>query len=179
VEATARALFVSGSIAAGKTTIAEAAAGVLADAGVAHGLIDLDWLCQASPARPDDPFQSELGFENLAAVWPHYAARGIRRLVVARVIESRRWRARCEASLAGAEVTVVRLDASRATRRERIEAREIDPRWRDRFLARTDELETILDRDDVADFRVVNDARPPHVVAHEMLERAGWLAPEP
>jgi adenylylsulfate kinase len=178
VEVRARALFVSGTIAAGKTTIAEAAAGVLADAGVPHGLIDLDWLCQAYPAPPEDPFHNALGFENLAAVWPHYAARGIRSLVVARVIESRRWRDRCESSLAGVEITVVRLVASRSTRHERIVQREVDPLWRDRFLSRTGELEEILDRDDVADFRLDNDGRPPRAVATQMLKKAGWIERE-
>jgi hypothetical protein len=178
VEAPARALFVSGTIAAGKTTVAEAAAGLLTEAGVPHGLIDLDWLAQAYPAPPEDPFHNQLGFENLAAVWPHYAARDIRTLVVACVIESAGWRERCEAALPGVAVTVVRLVASRATRRARIEARELDPRWRDRFLSRTDELERILDHHDVADLRVANDGRPPRAVAAEMLGKAGWLGTE-
>jgi hypothetical protein len=60
----------------------------------------------------------------------------------------------------------------------RIEARELDPRWRDRFLSRTDELEAILDRDDVADLHVDNDRRSPRDVASEMLEKAGWLGQE-
>jgi adenylylsulfate kinase len=166
---------VSGTIAAGKTAVAEAAAGILTDAGIANGVIDLDWLCQAAPAPAEDPFQNELAFENLAAVWPHYRARGIRRLIVARVIESRRWRARCEAALPDAAVTVVRLRASAVTRRERIERRELDPRWRDRFLVRTVELEEILDREDVADFRIDNDERSPRAVASEMLEKARWF----
>jgi hypothetical protein len=110
-------LFVSGTIGAGKTAIAEAASGLLTDAGTPHGLIDLDWLCQAYPAPPEDPFHNELGFENLAAVWPQYEARGIGTLVVARVIESRHWRDRCEHAMAGVAITVVRLDASRSTRR--------------------------------------------------------------
>jgi adenylylsulfate kinase len=169
-------LFVSGTIAAGKTTIAEAAAGILTDAGIAHGLIDLDWLAQAEPAPPEDPFQNELAFENLAAVWPNYAARGIHRLVVARVVENRRWRERAEIALRGVSVTVVRLVASVPTRRARIERRELDPGWRDRFLARTVELDDILDRDDVAEYRVDNDGRSPRAVAAEMLEKVGWLS---
>ncbi len=109
-------MFVSGTIAAGKTTVAEAASGLLTDAGIPHGVIDLDWLCQAYPAPPGDPFNDELAFENLAVVWPHYAARGIRRLVVARVIESPRWRARAEASLPEVTVAVARILASVSTR---------------------------------------------------------------
>lgn len=166
----------SGTIAAGKTAVAEAAAGLLTDAGIPHGVIDLDWLCQAYPAPPEDPFHNELAFENLGSVWPHYAARGIRRLVVARVIESRRWRDRAEASLPGVALTVVRLHTSPPTRRERIVRRELDPLWRDRFLARTVELEEILDREDVADYRVDNDGRPPRAVAVEVLEKADWLS---
>ena len=67
---------------------------------------------------------------------------------------------------------------SRSTRRERIVQREHDPGWRDRFLSRTEELEEILDRDDIADFRLDNDGRPARAVATEMLEKAGWISRE-
>jgi hypothetical protein len=170
-----RAIFVSGTIAAGKTTVAEAASGLLSAAEVPNAVIDLDWLCQAYPTPADDPYNNRLGFENLAAIWPNYAARGIRRLVVARVVESRRWRDEAEAALPGVEVTVVRLAASVRTRRERIVRRELDSGWRDRFLVRTVELEALLDGDDVADVTVDNDERAPRDVATEVLEKAGWL----
>ena len=170
-----KAIFVSGTIAAGKTTVAEAAAGLLTVTDVPNAVIDLDWLCQAYPAPADDPYHNRLAFENLAAVWPNYAARGIGRLVVARVVESRRWRDEAEASLPGVQVTVVRLTASLRTRRERIVRRELDPAWRDRFLVRTVELDAILDAEDVAEVTIDNDGRAPREVAADALRKAGWL----
>ncbi len=175
----AEALFVSGTIAAGKTAVAGAAAGLLGDAGIPNAVIDLDWLCQAFPAPAVDPFHNELAFTNLTSIWPNYATLGIERLVVARVIESPRWRARAAASLPGVRISVARITASLETRRGRIVAREIDPRWRDRFLDRTVELEQTLDEQRIEDAVFDNDGATPREVARTLLEWAGWLAERP
>lgn len=159
-------LLVSGALGVGKTRTAEALRDLLVAEGEHVGVIDLDWLCQADPAPDDDPWNDRLGLANLAAVWPHYLAAGVRVLVVARVVEDR---VPYEAALPGADVRLVLLEASSTTRAARLTAREPEGSWRDGHLARTDEMAVRL-RAVPADLRVDDDGRTPAEVAREVLD---------
>jgi hypothetical protein len=46
---------------------------------------------------------------------------------------------------------------------------------RAKFVARARELQQVLDAAQLEDFTVVNDGRSVTDVAHEVLQRAGWL----
>lgn len=48
----ARALLITGTVGAGKTSVAEAAGDLLVSSGVPNAVIDMDWLCQAGPRPP-------------------------------------------------------------------------------------------------------------------------------
>lgn len=82
---------------------------MLAEAGIPHAAIDLDWLGQTYPQC--GPFGQRLVFTNLAAVWPNYVAAGAERLIVARVVEDRAELANYRAAVPGAEPMVCRLTA--------------------------------------------------------------------
>ena len=171
---TTQALVISGTVGVGKTAVLEAIATLLERRGLPCAFIDLDWLGQALPAPDDDPYNNRLILENLAAVWPNYQRRGLRRLVAARVVEDPADRERFSKALGGAEVTICHLTASESERRRRLEARELDPQWRDWFLRRTAELATSLEAGRVYDFTVENDDRTPTESAELVANLVGW-----
>ena len=137
-------------------------------------MIDVDWLCQADPAPDDDPYNDRLAFANLEAVWPNYAVRGVDYLVLARVVEDEAHRDRYRRALHGAEVRIVRVEASPGTRADRLVAREPEGPWRDGHLARTDVLAARLAALGLDDLVVSNERRSGEVVAAEILSGLGW-----
>lgn len=173
-----RVMVVNGTVGAGKTATAGVVHDLLADGGVRVAIIDADAICQASPAPEDDPFQQRLLFASLAALAPVYRERGFGCIVIARVVEDPDDRDRyaeafaCEAG--PAHVAIVRVTASLETRIDRLTAREPEGFWRERALARTVELEDVLESLDLDDGVVSSDGASPHDVARAALDVAGW-----
>ena len=167
----AKALLVTGVVGVGKTSVTGAVGDVLRGAGVAHGVIDVDWLAFCWPAPADDPYNTRLREGNLRAVAGSFLAAGAERLVVAGVVESREERARYEEAV-GCALTVCRLRASVETVRGRLVGRfaERDAeglRW---HVRRVGELERVFERAGVEDFVV--DAEPDlDAVAAEVVAR--------
>jgi len=156
----------------GKTTVLGEASDLLGAAGVPHAAIDLDWLAMAR--LPRGVVADRLMFQNLAAVWPNYAALGVERLLIARAVESREQRLQFLAAIPHAEVVIGRLTASLSTMQQRVRLRERGL-LQQTLVARVAELEAILDRAAVEDFTVENDNRSVTEVARDVLTRAGWL----
>ncbi len=174
-DAATRVLVVNGTVGAGKTTIAEVVADLLRERGVPYAWIDADALRRAYPTADDDPFGQAVVLDHLEAMAGVLRRRGYRHVVLAEVIERAADRELYERAFDGAELVVVRLDASEATRLARLTAREPDP-WREWHLARTVELAAILESAGVDDAVVDNDgARPLRDVAAQVLVAAGWL----
>lgn len=176
-----RVLVVNGTMGAGKTTIAAAVHDLLLTRGARSGYVDADFLCQAEPRDPADPFNQGLLFDNLAAIAPHYRARGFGLMIVPRVIEDGADRERYARAFAApdagaAQVSVVRVDAPEEVRLARLTAREPEGQWQEFAHARTVELDGIL-RDVDLDDAVVDNAgdRDRLVVAAEVLAAAGWV----
>lgn len=88
-----RALLINGTVGAGKTSVAEALGDLLAQAGIANAVIDVDWLRRSWPEPPGDPFNGAITLRNLRAVARNYREAGALRLVLAGVVESRAERA--------------------------------------------------------------------------------------
>jgi len=63
-----RALFINGTVGAGKTTTAHEIGTLLQDRGTPYAIIDLDSLRNAWPSPPDDRFNLEPELQNLAAI---------------------------------------------------------------------------------------------------------------
>jgi len=169
--ATVPVLVLNGSVGVGKTTIGTAISSLLANAEIPHAFVDRDALCVSWPHR--GRFNEELANRNLAAVWRNFRALGAERLIVAGVLESTGDVDAVRSAVPGAAMIVCRLRAPRAVRDARLRAREHGAS-RDWHLARSVELETILDCAAVDDFSIENDGRSPDAVAHEVLARAGW-----
>lgn len=173
-----RVLIINGTIGAGKTTVAGALSTLLSERGARHGYIDGDFLCQAEPASPQDPYNQELFFANLAAVAPQYRARGCGIMILPRVVEDDADRGRYARAFATtgapADVTIVRVTASESTRMDRITARDPEGHWREWGWARTVELEQVLEDAGLDDAVVANECRSPRETAEELLASIGW-----
>ncbi len=175
--AATRVLVVSGTVGAGKTTVAQAVVDLLRERGVPYGMVDVDALRRAYPTEADDPLGQAVALDHLAAMAGVFARRGYRHLVLADVVERAADRELYERAFDGGEVTVVRLTAPEPVRRARIDARE-DGAWREWHLARTVELDTILEAAGADDAVVRNDGnRTPVEVAAEVLRAVGWIEP--
>ena len=167
----AKALLVTGVVGVGKTSVTGAVGDVLRVAGVAHGVIDVDWLAYCWPSPADDPYNTRLREGNLRAVAGSFLAAGAARLVVAGVVESREERARY-AEAVGCGLTVCRLWASAGTVRGRLAGRfgERDAeglRW---HVERVGQLERVVDEAGVEDV-VVDAERGVDAVAAEVVAR--------
>jgi len=169
------ALVLSGTLGAGKTAIAEAVSDALA-LDVPDALLDLDALAQTKPRPAEDPYNDDLVFANLAAIWPNYTARGVRRAVIARVVSDSH-RDRYIAALKTQRIAIVRLIAPSELRKQRLRARELDPVWSAYFCRRTDALAQALEHVPV-DF-VLDNVRAPADVAADVLHLVHWPTCDP
>jgi hypothetical protein len=163
----------------GKSTVAEAAGGVLTAAGCVTAVVDTDMLAQFGPppdARPAAAgFYDELKCVNLATVWANFQAVGARYMVVSAGIDSPRVRDMYVESLPGCEVRLVELTADDDTVRSRLRHRDTGARL-EQHLAALTEHRRIPTTGALADFTVAND-RAAADVAREILVRAGWADP--
>jgi len=173
-----RVLVINGTMGAGKTTTAAAVHDALAEEGARSAFIDADSLCQAAPLPDDDAFGQRLLFANLTAIAPVYRARGYGCIVLARVVEDARDRDKYADAFSGpggrAHVSIVRVTALLETRVARITDREPDGYWRDFGLARTVELDDVLEDLDLDDGVVSSDGANRIDLARATLDAAGW-----
>ncbi len=169
-----RALLITGTVGAGKTSVADALGGLLAEAGIAHGVIDLDRLSQAWPAPADDPFNALLMLQNLRAVAANFLAAEAQWLILAGVAEDADDRRRLSEAV-GVPLAVCRLHVELAVVHARLRHRHRDEpedlRW---HLARSGELAAILDRAAVEDFAVDATRGSVAEVAEKVLRATGW-----
>ena len=166
-------LAITGPVGVGKTTVAGAISELLGNAGLAHALVDLDWLRWCYPNPADDPFHMALGRRNLAAVWANYRAAGAERLILVDIVESRAEVVRYEAAVPGAAIVVVRLQAALPTILRRLEGREAGASlaWHQQRAA---ELATQMERDQVEDLLVDTEGKVAADIAREIVVRSGW-----
>jgi hypothetical protein len=170
---TVRLLVISGSVGSGKTTALSEVSDLLKEADMAHAAIDLDRLSIMHPAQ--GRYGDRLMFANLAAIWPVYAAAGVERLIVARVVEDRSELQQYREAVPGADPIVCRLTASIQTMQERVRIRE-PGMIQAEAIARSAELDCILERARAEDFTVDNGpGRSITQVAGDVLSEAGWL----
>jgi len=167
-------LVLSGTVGVGKTTIGEEVYDVLSERGIPNAFFDLDALRYQWPAT--SPWNAELLVEHLTALWPNLARRDVTHLVLAGVMETPADLDRVLAALPPAAVTVVRLTAPADLRARRLRDRMQPSAALDWHLARTVELDEILDWTSIETIEVDNGDRAPRDVAVEVLDRARWRA---
>jgi adenylylsulfate kinase len=172
-----RALWLNGTVGAGKTSVGAAVADRLAISGEAVAFVDTDALGDLSPRPPDDPFNTRLVAKNLAAVTANFSAAGARSLVVAGVIQAHS-ELELYARAIGAPVTLVRLlvPAPELVLRLRQRHGENDAsglRW---HVDRAPTLAAILDASGLPMLDVTN-AGDPDDTARAVIAAAGWEPP--
>ena len=172
--ATVPAIVVTGTVGAGKSSVAGELQHLLGHQGIPHAGVDLDTLSECWPAPPDDPFNTRVMLKNLACVWSTYRQAGAQRLVLAGVLEHREELDAYRRAVPGLLPVVCRLVASTPTLRQRLSRREIGSglAW---HLARAEELAAQLEETGLEDFVVHNESRTIQETAIEVLTRAGWL----
>jgi len=171
-----RAVVLNGTCGAGKTTIGETMAEVLADDGDAVAFIDVDALGAAWPRPADDPYNVRLAAKNLGSVAENFAGAGVRSLVVASVVQNEADLARYSSAV-GQLLEVVRLVAPLDVIDERLRLRHgpADPDGMAWHRSRAPELDRLLD-DASLPMTVVENAGTKERVARAVLDAIGWIA---
>ncbi|MFC0438830.1 AAA family ATPase [Kutzneria buriramensis] len=164
-------LVLHGSPGAGKTTLARAVSEILREAGLAHGVIDMD---EISIVHPDQG--RSFARENLRAIWPRYAAVPGLRLLLPSVVADEEELALLRAALPGAHLAVCELTAPEAVLKERVTAREPNEFWREGLRRWVDVFHARNDLHRIRDFLVSTHERSEEDAAREVIDKAGWLA---
>ena len=167
-------IIVTGPVGVGKSTVAEAMGYLLLAAKIPHANVDFDQLTAGPRTADDDVWGTKLGLSNLGAIWKNYQLAGARRLIIARVIESRSELDGFRQAVPGADIVLVRLRAAPETLQARVRRR--GP-WRDMewHLKRSVELGAQLDAQPFEDVLIETDDRDVTAVARDVLQRVGWL----
>lgn len=165
-------LIITGTMGAGKSAVLAEASDLLARRRMAHAAIDLDALGLGWAASEDK--NDRLMYRNLESVNRNYEAEGVRRILVARAIETREELELCRSAVAAPKVVVCRLTASIETMEQRVAARETGILRRE-FIARVAKLNRILDGAALQNFTVQNEDRALTEVAREVLVKAKWI----
>lgn len=165
-------IVLTGTVGVGKSTIATVIHDLLFERKIAHACVDIDWLRMGWPERGQ--WNYAVAMANLAAAWQNFRDAGADRLVIVDVVEQRSHLERYRDAVPGADIQVCRLTAPASIREQRIAVRE-QGTSHDWHLARSVELDAILDDAKVADFVVDNGDRPMLDVATEVLTRARWI----
>jgi hypothetical protein len=140
-------VFLNGTVGSGKSTTGEALHQLLAGDEIGNAVIDLDELRRSWPVPANDRFNHEMELRNLSAVAANYRGAGVRRFILAGVLEDPAEVSRYVAALGAGKLTVVRLnppiDVVQAWLRNRHEVGSAELRW---HLHRSVELNQILDK---------------------------------
>lgn len=166
---------ITGTIAAGKTSVAEAVSAILHERGMRHALLDIDWLGQLYPPRDAaDPFSLTLAFRNLELIVPNFIDEGADYFVMALTLTSQEEMAALRKAIPQVHIKVCLLTASHSARDDRISSRDTGS-LRDDFLRRTDALADQIKALQLHDFKLQNEGRPIDAVAAELLDSLRWL----
>ena len=147
---------------------------LLSRIGEPHAVIDVDELARGVLPTGSDDFNLALAATNLAAVWENFRAVGVRRLVLARIVQGPEELQRLCDALPDCDITVCRVTATRQEIRERIARREAGSA-REFLLDVSERVNAALDDARLPGFVVDNNASSQLTqVAQQILDRLGW-----
>lgn len=160
-------LVLTGPCGVGKSSVAFECMQLLERAGISCAMVDAE-LAYFHPKPPGDPHGYAVAEAALRSLWLVYSEAGLRRLLLARVVENAQQLAIVERAVPNSRIQVLRLVASDDTIAARLEQREIGSglAW---HMRRAAEIAAATIGEPV-------DAEGPVAeVARDALERAGWL----
>ncbi len=162
-------IIVTGPVGAGKTTVSLALSELLEAQGISHALIDMDWLRWLYPSKSHDPFRSELGYKNLAALAKNYLAEGAKVLILADVVETLEQKEIYQEVIPEAKMTIVRLSAQESTLHDRLKKRESEATlpW---YKNRATELKEIMESRLIGDWVVETEGKSAKQLAVSIVE---------
>ncbi|SFJ33364.1 hypothetical protein SAMN02799624_04111 [Paenibacillus sp. UNC496MF] len=167
-------LIIIGPVGIGKSSTADALSEALEyDHALPHAVVDLDHVRRGFPPPQDDPFNKELGFSNLAAVWSNYRSHGAKCLIIPSVMESQADLNEIRRSVPGAELFLVRLVASLEVNHARIRGREKTFESLNWHLRRSAQLAAELAVKKLEHVVVDAENKPPSEIAREIIRRWG------
>jgi len=168
------ALLITGTVGAGKTSVAELVGDLLSETGVPNAVIDLDWLRRSWPGPTGDRFNLAMALRSLRSIARNYQDAGAVRIVLAGVVETRDGRDRHEDAL-GVPLSVCRLRVDLALVRARLAQRHEGEgavlQW---HLARSGELDIVLEAAAIEDFAVDATDLSISSTGRTVLSAAGW-----
>jgi adenylylsulfate kinase len=168
------ALLITGTVGAGKTSVAEVVGDWLNEAQIPNAVIDLDWLRRTWPSPPGDRFNMAMTLRNLRSVAANFLDSGSERLVLAGVVETTAQRERFREAL-DVPMAVCRLLVDLPVVHARLASRHENAQtalaW---HLNRAGELDAILDAARVEDFCINAGTASLPEVAAEVIRAAGW-----
>jgi hypothetical protein len=169
-------LFLTGQPGVGKSAVAKEIGELLWRIHEPHAIIDLDELCRGVLPTQTPDFNRSLAVANLKAVWGNFYAAGVRRLILARIIESAADVEQFGGAIPDAHITVCFLGAPSAMVQQRLTEREPGSS-RSFLLSVTDRIGEQIAALDIPGIRVDNGGRPLNDVARDILTRLSWPCP--
>ena len=177
-----RILLITGPAGVGKSTLCWEVSARLAGAGLAHAVIETDELDRVFPLPTPRELESlrpgttDVSVINLAALWSTYRALGHSRLVMSGVMvrpeADRRWIAD---AIPGADIAIVRLQASDATLLSRLDRREVGSGREDQIRRSLHQAEQMAGEPPDGLILVPADDATPTDLADHVLRAIGWL----
>jgi adenylylsulfate kinase len=164
------ALLITGTIGAGKTTVATEICDLLGDRRVPAAAVDLDWLSWTS-LRPPEGIDAFIAL-NLKTLIPNFVSIGITHMVLTRAIQKLSQVETIRDVLFDVRLQVVLLESPKSFIESRLRNRDHGTNLV-RHLAETEEFRRT--EPGLQDVTVSNDDRPAREVAEEVLTRAGWI----
>jgi hypothetical protein len=170
------ALLIGGRSGSGKSVVGWEVSARLRAEGVAHAILEGDFMGQVHPAPPGDPDRTALVERNLTAVWANFAALGYRRLIYTNTLSVLPEMTPMFERALGAEVRLIRvlLTTSDSTARERLVARELGSELEEGLSASAARSRVLEDSVAAGTARIATDGRSVIEIASEIVALTGW-----
>ncbi len=169
-------LFLTGQPGAGKSAIAKEVGELLWRSREPHAIIDIDELCRGFLPTQTSDFNRSLAVANLIAVWENFYTAGVRRLILARIIESLDDLEQFGSAIPNAQITICLLRVPEEIVQQRLTEREPGI-GRAFLLTVTSRIAERIASLDLPGIVVDNGDRPVTEVAREILQLLGWPYP--
>jgi hypothetical protein len=169
-------LFLTGQPGAGKSAVAKEISELMWRSHEPHAVIDIDELCRCILPTHTVDFNRAIAIANLRGVWGNYAAAGVRRLILARIIESEEDLRQFGSVIPNAHITVCFLNAPQDVIYKRLTEREAGLS-RDFLLRVAPRVREHMESLNLSAFHVNNEQGSLNAVAREILAHVDWPCP--